>query len=358
MDLALDGRWRQIQMKHSFFAPSCASNCYGVSVASSDLGNTFGNPPFDEILAGDGPMAPPNEGAIHVFETDGGLGQTDLTPTPLIPFPQDYYGVRVAGGDIDGNSLGDIVAGRGDLPAQNLLKVAAYRTLSPLTITPSTRVEGTTHNNYNAPYGNSVAAGPLVDASSPDIGITGNLGEVSPDSILGRVDGFYFTATPSQLLDALLTLRFEAYGVFDGVTVATPKTAFVAGVDGASGDRGALEAGADGDARSSDDAAKDVLARLDSLMEMVATSPDSTTGCESCRDDPRRGEWSVWGSDARKRDTLTAVDDLRETYPRPTPDEVRVKVDAIIATIGDTEGLTNSSVLDDWTMQLQAIARR
>ncbi|MFN7972215.1 MAG: hypothetical protein U0166_07670 [Acidobacteriota bacterium] len=350
------GSGGQIQMKHNFFASSCASNCYGVSVASTDMGNPIGGA-YDEILAGDGPRPFPDEGRIHVFETDGALGQTDLTPTPPIPFAQDYYGVRVAGGDLDGNGLGDVIAGRGDLTAPSLLKVGAYLTTTPFTV--GAFVQGITHSNFIAPYGNSVAAGPLVDASSPHIGITGNLGEVSPDTILGRVDGFYYAAVPSPVLDPVTSLRFEGYGVLDGVTVATPKTAFVAGVDAASADRGPLEAGSEEDAQSNDDEAKGVLARLDSFRELVAASPDSTTECESCRDDPRQGEWSVWGSDGRKRDTLAAVDDLRSTYPRLTPDEVRANVDAIVALIGDSkEGLTNTSVLDDWRMQLQAIAGR
>lgn len=95
------------------------------------------------------------------------------------------------------------------------------------------------------------------------------------------------------------------------------------------------------------------------LSFSVANESPPVSGLRKDCPDPRPGEWSVWGADARKREVVAALDDLRSDFRQLSQEEIRARVDLLLALIEDPrQGLTNEPARDDWRLELQSIAGR
>ncbi|MFN7970987.1 MAG: hypothetical protein U0166_01320 [Acidobacteriota bacterium] len=223
---------------------------YGATVASSDVDGDG----YHEILVGKGP-GPTNGAEMKGFDYDS----TAVNEIPALnknPYPLQYYGVNVAGGDIDDNGYDDVITAQGPDPNPAQIElVTAY--LSP----------GLTQTSYTSAFGVNLLEGDYVSSgtfgTSPDLVVAGQVGPAGGYHT-ARVAALYYKQSTNALTPVGPDFDFEAYGYKQGATVAATRDPYqpAAGGSPSGGHR-----------------IVDVLA---TMRDWVAAIPDSTYVCTYC----------------------------------------------------------------------------
>ncbi|MFN7971461.1 MAG: hypothetical protein U0166_03790 [Acidobacteriota bacterium] len=302
---------------------------YGVNVAGGNIDDDS----WDEIVTGNGP----GPGTTYytptakVFNYDDSSVILVQTLTPNLPPPCVAHGVHVATGNLDSNAYDDVIVGVGPDPIVNDSQLAAYLVTAGPTFTFKTSVQPWPTAQPRGAY----AAGGYFGMSK-DLAVGGEVGG-QQNAFNGVVGGVFLNSSGD--LQRINSFYFSPYNVWMGANVAAAKVPFQLPTSGA-----ASGAGSD-----------DVAGLVDVLLRFLQAIPDASYACDYCKE-PEQGKWSEWGSDARKAVVMDQVAKLERGLGTMTKAERDLMLDDIGNLVSDKAlGVQNAEALLGVQEQIQTL---